>query len=76
LDLSIAPERCECDRNQVVFKNNNGEDGEIVRNKARLVAQGFSQEGLNFGKTFPPVACLEAIIIFIAFAASKGLKLY
>jgi hypothetical protein len=35
-----------------VFKNNNGEDGEIVRNKARLVAQGFSQQGLNFGETF------------------------
>jgi hypothetical protein len=48
-----------------------------VRNKARLVAQGFSQvKGLNFGETFAPVARLEAIWILLAFAASKGLKLY
>jgi hypothetical protein len=34
-----------------VFKNKKGEDGEVVRNKARLVAQGYSQvEGLNFGR--------------------------
>jgi hypothetical protein len=52
-------------------------DGEIVRNKARLLAQGFSQvEGLDFGETFAPVARLEAISILLAFAASKGFKLY
>jgi hypothetical protein len=48
-----------------------------VRNKARLVAQGYSQvEGLDFGETFAPVARLEAIRILLAFAASKGFKLY
>jgi hypothetical protein len=48
-----------------------------VRNKARLVAQGFSQvEGLDFGETFAPVARIEAITILLAFAASKGFKLY
>jgi hypothetical protein len=48
-----------------------------VRNKARLVAQGYSQvEGLDFGETFAPVARLEAIRIFLAFATSKGFKLY
>jgi hypothetical protein len=48
-----------------------------VRNKARLVAQGFSQvEGLDFGKTFAHVARLEAIRILLAFATSKGFKLY
>jgi hypothetical protein len=48
-----------------------------VRNKARLVAQGYSQvEGLDFGKTFAPVARLEAIRILLAFVASKGFKLY
>jgi hypothetical protein len=53
------------------------EDGEIVRNKARLVAQGYSQvEGLDFGETFAPVARLEAIRILLAFATSKGFKLY
>jgi hypothetical protein len=60
-----------------VFKNKQGKDGEVARNKARLVAQGFSQvEGLDFGKTFTPVAHLEAIRILLAFAASKGFKLY
>jgi hypothetical protein len=54
-----------------------GEDGEIVRKKARLVAQEFSQvEGLNFGETFALIARLEAIKILLAFAASKGFKLY
>jgi hypothetical protein len=60
-----------------VFKNKQGEDGVVVRNKACLVAQGYSQlEGLDFGETFAPVACLEAIRILLAFAASKGFKLY
>jgi hypothetical protein len=60
-----------------VFKNKQREDGEVLRNRAHLVAQGFSQvEGLDFGETFAPVAWLEAIRILLAFAASKGFKLY
>jgi hypothetical protein len=48
-----------------------------VRNKARHVAQGNSQvEGLDFEETFAPVARLEAIRILLAFAMSKGFKLY
>jgi hypothetical protein len=48
-----------------------------VRNKAHLVAQGFSQvEGLDFGETFAPVARLDTIRILLAFAAYKGFKLY
>jgi hypothetical protein len=48
-----------------------------VRNKARLIAQGFSLvEGLDFGKTFAPIAHLEVIRILLAFAASKRFKLY
>jgi hypothetical protein len=53
------------------------EDCEVVRNKARLVAQGYSQvEGLDFGETFAPIAHLEAIRILLAFTASKGFKLH
>jgi hypothetical protein len=60
-----------------VFKNKQGEDGEVVRNKDRLVAQGFSQvEGLDFGKTFTHVSCFEAIRILLAFTTFKGFKLY
>jgi hypothetical protein len=59
------------------FKNNQGEDGEVVRNKARLVAQGYSQvEGLDFRETFAPVARFEAFRILLAFAAFKEFKLY
>jgi hypothetical protein len=48
-----------------------------VRNKTRLVAQGYSQvEGLDFGETYAPVARPEAIRILLAFAVSKGFKLY
>nr|AAL31657.1 Putative Zea mays retrotransposon Opie-2 [Oryza sativa]AAM08711.1 Putative Zea mays retrotransposon Opie-2 [Oryza sativa Japonica Group]AAP51900.1 retrotransposon protein, putative, Ty1-copia subclass [Oryza sativa Japonica Group] len=60
-----------------VFKNKQNEDGLIVRNKARLVAQGFTQvEGLDFNETFAPVARIEAIRLLLAFAASKGFKLF
>ncbi|WVZ63739.1 hypothetical protein U9M48_013347 [Paspalum notatum var. saurae] len=59
-----------------VFKNKQGENGMVVRNKARLVAQGFCQkEGIDYEETFVPVARLEAIKILLAFAASKGFKL-
>ena len=48
-----------------------------MRNKARLVAQGFCQkEGIDYEETFAPVARLEAIRIFLAFAASKGFKVF
>jgi hypothetical protein len=48
-----------------------------VRNKARLVAQGFSQvEGLYFGEFFAPIAHLEPIRILLSFATSKRFKLY
>jgi hypothetical protein len=68
------------------FKNKQEEDGEVVRNKAhhevmrnkaRLVTQGFSQvKGLDFKKTFAPAAHLEAIKILLTFVASKRSKLY
>jgi hypothetical protein len=48
-----------------------------VRNKARLVAQGYSRvDGLDFGETFASVARLKAIRILLAFATSKRFKLY
>jgi hypothetical protein len=60
-----------------VWKNKEGEKGEVVRNKSRLVAQGFSQkEGIDYVETFAPVARLEAIRILLAFSMAKGFKLH
>ncbi|GJY25438.1 zinc finger, CCHC-type containing protein [Tanacetum coccineum] len=52
-----------------VFKKKKDGHGITTKNKARLVAQGYSQEkGINYAKTFPPVARMEAFRIFLAFA--------
>ena len=49
-----------------IFKNKQDEHGMVVRNKARLVAQGYSQvEGIDFGETYAPVARLESIRVGI-----------
>ena len=49
----------------------------MVRNKARLVAQGYSQEdGIDFDETFAPVARLEAIRMLLAFSCYMNFKLY
>nr|GEV84841.1 hypothetical protein [Tanacetum cinerariifolium] len=50
---------------------------ELLENKARLVAHGYSQdEGINFEESFAPVARLEAIRIFLAYAAHKNMFVY
>ncbi|KAJ9547459.1 hypothetical protein OSB04_020002 [Centaurea solstitialis] len=57
----------------------NKKDGRdvVIRNKARLVAQGYCQEeGIDYEETLAPVARLEAIRIFIAFAAHRGFKVF
>ena len=51
--------------------------GEVLKNKARLVARGYRQEeGIDFEESFAPVAILEAIRIFLAFAAKMNLLVY
>ena len=53
------------------------ENGIIVRNKARLVSQGFNQEeGINYEETFALVARLEAIRMLLTFACFKDFILY
>ncbi|GJY54873.1 retrovirus-related pol polyprotein from transposon TNT 1-94 [Tanacetum coccineum] len=51
--------------------------GIVIKNKARLVAQGYKQEeGIDYDETFAPVARLEAIRIFLSYAAYMGFKVY
>jgi hypothetical protein len=53
------------------------EQGNIVINKARLVYKGCVQiEGMDFDETFAPVARLEAIRMFLAYACHKQFKFY
>nr|GEW00546.1 retrovirus-related Pol polyprotein from transposon TNT 1-94 [Tanacetum cinerariifolium] len=53
------------------------EYGDVLKNKARFVAKGFRQKGgINFEKSFAPVARIEAIHIFIANVASKNMTIY
>jgi hypothetical protein len=60
-----------------VYKNKQDEHGIVVKNKARVVAKGYSQvEGLDYGYTFAPVARLEAIRILVAHASSHKMKLF
>jgi hypothetical protein len=60
-----------------VFKNKQDENSVVTRNKARLVAQGFTQvEGLDFEETYAPMARLEAIRMLLAYAAHHNFKLY
>ncbi|CAJ2668748.1 unnamed protein product [Trifolium pratense] len=60
-----------------VFRNKLDEEGKVIRNKARLVAQGYNQqEGIDYDETFAPVARLEAIRILLAYASHKNIKLF
>ena len=60
-----------------VFHNKQDQDRIVVGNKARLVAQGYTQvEGLDFEETYTPVARLKAIRILLAYACAHNIKLY
>jgi hypothetical protein len=74
-ELVDPPPGCKPIGTKWVWKNKEGEKGEVVRNKSRLVAQGFSQkEGIDYEETFAPVARLEVIRILLAFSVAKGFK--
>ncbi|GJR06136.1 retrovirus-related pol polyprotein from transposon TNT 1-94 [Tanacetum coccineum] len=60
-----------------VFRNKKDKHGTTTKNKARLVAQGYSQEeGIEYDETFAPVERMEAIRIFLAFATYMNFKVY
>ncbi|GJT48060.1 putative ribonuclease H-like domain-containing protein [Tanacetum coccineum] len=60
-----------------VYRNKKDERGIIVRNKSRLVAQGYKQEeGIDYDEVFAPVARVEAIMLFLAFASFMNFLVY
>ncbi|GJR09443.1 retrovirus-related pol polyprotein from transposon TNT 1-94 [Tanacetum coccineum] len=60
-----------------LWKNKKDEDQTVIHNKARLVAKGYAQEeGIDFEESFAPVARLEAVRIFVAYAAHKSFPIY
>ncbi|GJW57819.1 putative ribonuclease H-like domain-containing protein [Tanacetum coccineum] len=60
-----------------ILKNKRDARGIVVRNKARLVAQGHRQEeGIDYDEVFAPVARIEAIRLFLAFASYMGFLVY
>nr|GEW75464.1 hypothetical protein [Tanacetum cinerariifolium] len=60
-----------------IFKNKHDEEQTVIRNKSRLVVRGYRQEeGIDFEESFAPVARMEAIRIFLAYAAHKSFTVF
>ncbi|GJQ91717.1 putative ribonuclease H-like domain-containing protein [Tanacetum coccineum] len=60
-----------------LFKNKHDEEKTVIRNKSRLVVRGYRQEeGLDFEESFAMVARMEAIMIFLAYAAHKSFTVF
>nr|GEX25356.1 retrovirus-related Pol polyprotein from transposon TNT 1-94 [Tanacetum cinerariifolium] len=60
-----------------LWKNKRDEENTVIRNKSRLVAKGYTQkEGVDFEESFAPVAQLEAVRLFIAYAVHKSFTVY
>ena len=60
-----------------IFRNKTDEEGNVIRNKVRLVAQGYTQvKGVDFDETFAPFARIESIRVLLALACHWKFKLY
>nr|GEZ06963.1 putative ribonuclease H-like domain-containing protein [Tanacetum cinerariifolium] len=74
-DLNSVPQTRSMTR--MVFGNKKDERGIVIRNKARLVAQGHTQEeGINYNEFFAPVVRIETIRLFLAYASFMGFMVY
>ncbi|GJU39109.1 retrovirus-related pol polyprotein from transposon TNT 1-94 [Tanacetum coccineum] len=76
-ELVPCPERKNIIALKWIWKNKCDAKNIMVRNKTHLVAKGYSQEeGINFQESFAPVARLEAVQMFIAYAAYKNITIF
>ncbi|GJX38814.1 retrovirus-related pol polyprotein from transposon TNT 1-94 [Tanacetum coccineum] len=76
-ELVLCPDKVMLIKLIWIYKVKTDEFGEVLKNKARLVAQGFRQEeGIDFEESFAPVARIEAIRIFVANAANKNMTIF
>ncbi|KAI3672892.1 hypothetical protein L6452_38992 [Arctium lappa] len=76
-DLVDLPEGHRAIGTKWIFRNKKDERGIMIRNKARLVAQGYTQEeGIDYEEVFAPVARVEAIRILLAYASYMKFKVY
>ena len=76
-DLVVKSQRKNIIGTNRVFMNKLNEQGEMVRNKVRLVAQGYSQqEGIDYAETFALVARFKAIRLLMSYVVSHGIILY
>ncbi|GJU59308.1 retrovirus-related pol polyprotein from transposon TNT 1-94 [Tanacetum coccineum] len=61
----------------MVMEEKKDEDQTVIRNKARLVAEGYAkEEGIDFEESFAPVARLEVVRLFVAYIAHKSFPIY
>ncbi len=76
-ELVSLPSERKCVGSKWVFKEKLGPDGKTERYKARLVAQGYSQQqGLDYDETFSPVVRPESVRLMIALASAKNMILH
>nr|GEX41733.1 copia protein [Tanacetum cinerariifolium] len=75
--LVPRPEGKSVIKTKWIFKNKKDESNLVIRNKVRLVAVGYSQqEWIDYDETFAPIARIEAIRLFLAYAAHKDFTVY
>nr|GEU91489.1 hypothetical protein [Tanacetum cinerariifolium] len=76
-ELVLCPDKVLLIKLKWIYKVKTNEFGRVLKNKERLVAQGFRQEeGIDFKESFEPVATKEAIRIFIANVAHKNMAIF